>query len=66
MSFSENVLVVEMSYQNLMLELLSFCNQGKTQPPLFKITVLTFLVKNSKMKLFWESIFENMQKIFYM
>ena len=28
MSFSENVLVVEMSYQNLMLEVLSFCNRG--------------------------------------
>ena len=56
MSFSENVLVVEMSYQNLMLEVLSFCNQGRPQPPLFKIIVPTFLVKNSKMKLFWESI----------
>ena len=35
-----------------MLEVFSFCNQERPQPPLLKITVLTFLVKNSKMKLF--------------
>ena len=38
-----------------MLEVFSFCNQERPQPPLLKITVLTFLVKNSKMKLFWGS-----------
>ena len=42
-----------MSHQ--MLEVFSFCNQERPQPPLLKITVLTFLVKNSKMKLFWGS-----------
>ena len=62
MSFSKNVLVVEMSYQ--MSEVFSFCNQERPQLPLLKITVLTFLVKNSKMNLFWGLFFENMQKIF--
>ena len=38
-SFSENVVVVQASYQ--MLEVLSFCDR--------EITVLTFLVKNIKM-----------------
>ena len=37
-SFSENVVVVQASYQ--MLEVLSFCDR--------EITVLTFLVKNTK------------------
>ena len=45
-SFSENVEVAETRYQ--MLEVL---------PPSLKVTVLTFLVKNGKMKLSWESIF---------
>ena len=54
-SFSENVEVAETSYQ--MLEVLSFCHQERVQPPSLKVTVLTFLVKNGKMKLSGESIF---------
>ena len=40
-----------------MLEVLSFCNKGRVQAPSLKVTVLTFLVKNGKMKLSGESIF---------
>ena len=54
-SFSENVEVAETSYQ--MLEVLSFCDRERVQPPSLKVTVLTFLVKNGKMKLSGESIF---------
>ena len=52
-SFSENVEVAETSYQ--MLEV--FCDQERVQPPSLKVTVLTFQVKNGKMKLYGESIF---------
>ena len=55
MSFSENVEVAETSYQ--MKEVLSFCDGERVQPPSLKITVLTFLVKNGKMKFSGESIF---------
>ena len=54
-SFSENVEVAETRYQRL--EVLSFCHQERVQPPSLKVTVLTFLVKNGKMKLSGESIF---------
>jgi len=48
--FSENVEVAETSlYQ--MLNVLSFCDLQRVQPPSLKVTVLTFLVKNGKMKL---------------
>ena len=54
-SFSEKVVVAETSYQ--MLEVLSFCDQLRVQPPSLKVTVLTLLVKNGKMKLSGKSIF---------
>ena len=54
-SFSENVEVAETGYE--MLEVLSFCDQERVQPSSLKVTVLTFLVKNGKMKLSGESIF---------
>ena len=54
-SFSEKVVVAETSYQ--MLEVLSFCDRERVQPPSLMVTVLTFLVKNGKMKLSGESIF---------
>ena len=47
--------MVETSQQ--MLEVLSFCDRERLQPPSLKVTVLTFLVKNGKMKLSAESIF---------
>ena len=54
--------MAETSYQ--MLEVLSFCDQERVQPPSLKVTVLTFLVKNGKMKLSGESIFlENAKKL---
>ena len=53
MSFSENVVVAETSCQ--MLQVLSFCDQERVQPPSLKVTVLTFVVKNGKMKLSGES-----------
>ena len=56
-SFSENVEVAETSYQ--MLDVLSFCDQERVEPPSLKVTVLTFLVKNGKIKLFSESIFSD-------
>ena len=37
------------SYQ--ILEVLSFCDWERVKPPSLKITVLTFLEKNDKMKL---------------
>ena len=48
-SFSENVVVAGKSYQ--ILEVLSFCDWERVKPPSLKITVLTFLEKNDKMKL---------------
>ena len=54
-SFSENVEVAERSYQ--ILEALPFCDRERVQPPSLKVTVLTFLVKNGKMKLSRESKF---------
>ena len=39
-----------------MLVVLSFFDREGVQPPSLKVTVLTFLVKNSKMKLSGESI----------
>ena len=54
-SFSENVEKAETSYQKL--KVLSFCNRESAYPPSLKITVLSFLVKNGKMKLSGESIF---------
>ena len=60
-SFSENVEVAETGYQ--MFEVLSFCDQERVQTPSLKATVLTFLVKNGKMKLFPRSLyFENTRK----
>ena len=55
--FSENVEVAETSYQ--MLKVLLFCGRDRerVQPPSRKVTVLTFLVKNGKMKLSGESTF---------
>ena len=47
--------VAETSYQ--MFEVLSFCDRERVQPPSLKVTVLTFLEKNGKMKLSGESIF---------
>ena len=41
--FSKNIAVAKTSCQKL--EVSSFCDQEKAQPPLIKITVLTFLVK---------------------
>ena len=41
--------MMETSYQ--MLDILSFCDRQRVQPPSTKVTVLTFLVKNGKMKL---------------
>ena len=55
LSFSENVEVAERSYQ--ILEALPFCDRERVQPPSLKVTVLTFLVKNGKMKLSRESKF---------
>ena len=43
------------SYQ--MLEVLAFCNLERAQPPSITITVLTFLVKKSTVKIFGVSIF---------
>ena len=40
-----------------MLEGLSFCDRERVQPPSLKVTALTFLVKNGKMKLSGESVF---------
>ena len=49
-SFSENVVVAGTSYQ--VLEVLSFCgDRERVEPPLRKITVLTFLEKKRKIKL---------------
>ena len=42
--------MAETRYQ--MLEVLSFCDRESVKPPLLKITVLIFQVKNGKMKLF--------------
>ena len=58
-SFSENVEVAETSYQ--MLEVLSFCHQERVQPPSLKVTVLTFLVKNGKMSLYFENTRKNLK-----
>ena len=59
-SLSKNVEVAETSYQ--MLEVLSFCDRERVQPPSRKITVLTFLVKYGKMKLSWGSVFTEYAK----
>ena len=59
-SFSENAEVAETSYQKL--EVLSFCDQERVQPPSLRVTLLTFLVKNGKMKLSRESIFSGYEK----
>ena len=47
--------LAETSYQ--MLEVLSFCDRERVQLPSLKVTVLTFLVKNGKMKLSGESVY---------
>ena len=54
-SFTKNVQVAETSYQ--MLVVLSFCDRKRVWPPSLKVTVLTLLVKNGKMKLSGESVF---------
>ena len=45
-----------------MLEVFLFCDRERVQPPSLKVTVLTFLVKNGKMKLSGESIFSECAK----
>ena len=40
-----------------MLEVLSICDRERVSPPPLKVTVLSFAVKNGKMKLSGESIF---------
>ena len=55
MSFSENVVVAETSYQ--MLEIISFCKRERAKPPSIRITVLTFLEQKSTMQLSGVSIF---------
>ena len=60
MSFTENVEVGKTSYQKL--EVLSFWGRERVQPPSLKVTVLTFLVKNGKLKLSGESIFSEYAK----
>ena len=58
-SFSESVVVAETSYQ--VLHVLSFCcDREGDEPPLIKITVLTF--KKCKIKLSGLSFFENTRK----
>ena len=52
--------MAETSYQ--MLEVLSFCDQERVQPPSLKVTVLNVLVKNGSMKLSGESIFSEYAK----
>ena len=47
--------MTETRYQ--MLEVLSVYDRESAQPPSLKITALTFLVKNGKMKLSGKSIF---------
>ena len=42
-SSRKNVVEAETSYQ--MLEVLSFCDRERTEPPSIKLTVLTFLEK---------------------
>ena len=59
-SLSENVELAETSYQ--MLEVLSFCDRKGASSPSLKITALTFLVKNGKMKLSGESILRIREK----
>ena len=57
MSFSENVVVAETSYQ--MLEVLSFCDRERAYVPSIKITVLTFLLKKGVSVVFentWENV----------
>ena len=49
------------SYQKL--EVLSFWDRERAQPPSLKVTVLTFLVKNGKLKLSGESIFSEYAKV---
>ena len=47
-SYSANIVVGETIYQ--MLKVSSFCDQERAYPTSLKITVLTFLGKNGKMK----------------
>ena len=54
-SFRENVELAATRYQ--MLEVLSFCDQERVEPPSLKVTMLTLLVKNGKMKLSGETTF---------
>ena len=62
-SFIENVVVAKTRYQ--MLQVLAFYDRERVKPPSLKITVLTFLVRNGKMKLSGKSIqFENTRKSF--
>ena len=57
MSFSENVVVAKTSHQ--MLEILSFSDRKRAQPPSTEISVLTLVVKKSTMQLSGISILEN-------
>ena len=54
-SFSESVVLAGTSYQ--MLEVSAFFNRERAQPPSVKITMQTFLVEKSAMKLSVMSIF---------
>ena len=58
--FSENALVAETNYQ--LLEVLLFCDWKRVYPPPIKTTVLTFLLKETTMKLSVVYIFENTQR----
>ena len=54
-SFSVDVVVAKTSYQ--MLGILSFSDREKALPPSKEMSMLTFVVKKSTMKLSGESIF---------
>ena len=56
-SFSEHVVVAKTSYQ--MLQIFSFSDLERAQPPSMKISVLTLVVKNSTKKISGVSILEN-------
>ena len=56
-SFSEHVVVAKTSYQ--MLQIFSFSDLERAQPPSMEISVLTLVVKNSTKKISGVSILEN-------
>ena len=63
-SFSENVVVVETTYEILVV--LSFCDQERAQPPSINITELSLLVNQKYNEAFQGDclFFENKQKTF--